>query len=214
PKDFAEEMASWLVLRWFVETGRDVSVLLPTEWSLLEPVIDRLASHNYLIINGTAWEADPDGIQALEHYRQTQLEAIGRYDIFCAVDLATGEFAFAKYHQLNEQAFKRYLMQERFKDLRLAMVEYLHRQESPESIARHLYEVAFAVLWDRVEWFGKGWQDLAAVQNTAGPLEQAVQNTTSWKLYGDDEAHAESIFDDILRQGEDLMVKFTQLETT
>ncbi len=66
-------------------------------------------------------------------FRQRYEEFLSVFDIFCAVDLAAGEFAFSSYYDFPDDAsWKQFLSQDRWEDLRVAVA--IHKGLDPLEI--------------------------------------------------------------------------------
>lgn len=102
-------------------------LMLSENESDLEPILEWLLTFGYVEIKDDArYEMAAKGREALQRFNERYREYLACYDVFCAVDLGTGEFAFAFAEEFNSrEQWEAFLEEDRWEDLRIAVAEYL-----------------------------------------------------------------------------------------
>lgn len=199
-----QKYARLVVLKYF--ENNKVSVFLTSGFEHIALQLDWLHGNGYLDLNAdNNYVINSTGEKYLATAADERLKLIQKYDIYSGVDLSEGVFAFAEYGKFNSiTEFQAYLMQERFSDLRLEIIEY-ENDGLPESvIAERIFDLVFAVNFDKIDWFANTDWQYELLVTSFEVLEAVVAGSPSWKDYGDDEEAAKGIFQDIRAQGESL----------
>lgn len=146
--------ASIFVLDKMLRKNRQLMVA-PTnpDERCLEDVMKALFNERLVDIQGAYYVATEEGKNRIRTFRQRYEEYLTVFDIYCAVDLTTGEFAFEKYYDFdNDAEWRVFLQQERWEDLRVAVA--IHKQLDPVEIVFMSY-----VLEGRFDQWGDGrWE--------------------------------------------------------
>ena len=101
------------------------SVLLSGNNALLESILIEMLSLKLVKIENNQYKVDVKGQEFIDNFFVKYKEFLKLYDIFCAVDLTAGEFAFKKFYDFDtDEQWKVYLNQERFEDVRIAVCEF------------------------------------------------------------------------------------------
>ncbi len=119
----------------------------------LGDVMKALFNERLVEIQGAFYVPTEEGKNRIRTFRQRYEEYLTVFDIYCAVDLTTGEFAFEKYYDFdNDAEWRLYLQQERWEDLRVAVA--IHKQLDPVETVFMSY-----VLEGRFDQWGDGrWE--------------------------------------------------------
>lgn len=119
----------------------------------LSDVMKALFNERLVEIQGAYYVATEEGKNRIRTFRQRYEEYLTVFDIYCAVDLNTGEFAFERYYDFESDAeWRVYLQQERWEDLRVAVA--IHKQLDPIETVFMSY-----VLEGRFDQWGDGrWE--------------------------------------------------------
>lgn len=107
---------------------RTFPLLLQDDEADLEPVLEWLLTYSYVeIVDNDRYEIADKGKEALKRFNQRYREYLACYDVFCAVDLGAGEFAFSYIDDFNnEEQWQAFLEEDRWEDLRIAIAEHLN----------------------------------------------------------------------------------------
>ena len=99
-----------------------IPIVLDENYQFLEPLLDQLHSKKYIQIEDGHYTLSEHGEEVLERFYNRYQEYLRIYDIFSAVDVNNGKFAFAKYFDFeSDEAWFDYLGNERWADLRIAV---------------------------------------------------------------------------------------------
>ena len=107
------------------EPGTDVNAFIARAEELFSPIQEWLVTRGYVEIdeNGQL-DVTSTGRDVKTSFVDRHRRYLVDYDVFSAVDLGEGEFAFARYHDFPDaHGWQAYLNQDRFEDLRVAVAE-------------------------------------------------------------------------------------------
>jgi len=105
--------------------SRDFSVILEGNDSFLESYFIDMLSLNYIEIQNNVYVVADNGQAFAENFTDKYNEFLKFYDIFCAVDLESGEFAFKRFFDLEtDEEWSTYLNQDNWSDVRIAVCEF------------------------------------------------------------------------------------------
>jgi hypothetical protein len=193
-----------LVLEHLSRRDLPLSTYLQGEELWLRDSVSRLLLYDFIEIQGTTYQVTGKGLDCLANLQKRATRLIAELDIYSAVDLQSGEFAFSRYHELSKQAWELYIDQERFTDLRLAVAEYKQMD---------LHEVVYLTLFiqKRFDTATSGWEYYLATGDMWREMLCIVEHFISWKQIGD---APEMIIQEIIKRGKDVMVKITEVENS
>jgi hypothetical protein len=190
-----KEYVSILLLESMVDGEKKFSSLLEGDDNLLAPAFTELYAKKFVDIKDTAYIPTPLGEKKIEEYLKKFDEFLVVYDIYCAVDLEKGEFAFAKFHELDDDQWDVYLNDERWEDLRVTVAEYKKIDPVEIVFMAYINEGMFDMEeegWQFDLMLGDVWDEIVEVCETA---------LTKEDLGGDD------VILDIIQQGSALMIE-------
>jgi hypothetical protein len=92
----------------------------------LEPLLVTLLSKNLIMINGNEYIPTQAGRENLLLFYKRYWESVRIFQVYTAVDLVNGTFAYSKYWDMSEQEFGDYLNDEliAWEDVRIAVAEF------------------------------------------------------------------------------------------
>src|ERR1700743_3864345 len=122
----SEQFVSILLMDYLINHNGNLPVLMDGNYHTLEPLVVKLVAAGYISAphdgHGTSYIATDKGRDALAKFMQRYSEYLKVFDVFCAVDLSAGTFAFAKFYDFDtDDAWDAYLRQENWEDLRIAV---------------------------------------------------------------------------------------------
>ncbi|WP_269526069.1 hypothetical protein [Coraliomargarita parva] len=122
------QYAGIYLLEYVINQKKHFPVFLQDDEEDLEPVLEWLLTRDCLkIVNNDYYEASAKGRETLERFNKRYREYLTCYDVFCAVDLEAGEFAFSNAGEFdNEEQWQAFLENERWEDLRIAIAQHLN----------------------------------------------------------------------------------------
>ena len=120
-----ELLTSILILDSIDKGASYISNLQRPEIQKLKPIFDRMIIGDLLYINDEhIYFITKRGYELLDNFYDRYNEFIKFYDIFCAVDLTRGEFAFEKIFDMSDDEFGFYITDPRWEDLRVAVCQF------------------------------------------------------------------------------------------
>lgn len=178
---------------------RDFSVLLTGNDSALEGIFVEMLSINFVKIENNFYKIDTKGQEFMDNFFAKYGEFLKFYDIFCAVDLNEGTFAFKRFYDFDtDEEWKTYLNQDNWDDVRLAVCEF--KKIDP-------IEVVFMSFLNEGRFNGDNWQfdlisdliwdEMMEVCETAIPLSDLIEN---------------DVMKDIIEQGSNIMMDILKEE--
>ena len=119
--------AGLFLLEYMINRPEVFNVWLERNDSDLEPILEWLMVQGWIEIKDqSAYVPNEKGREVIQRFMERYARFVYFFDVFSAVDLGKGEFAFARYFELLDDAeWKAYLNEERFEDVRVAIAEHL-----------------------------------------------------------------------------------------
>lgn len=104
---------------------RDFKVRLDGNDAVLDSIFKDMLALKFIKIQGNIYIVDERGLDFSENFTQKYNEFLKFYDIFCAVDLETGDFAFKHYYEFtNDEDWFAYLEKPNWSDVRIAVCNF------------------------------------------------------------------------------------------
>lgn len=187
---------------------KNFPLMLEREEADLEPVLEWLLTHGYVkIVDDARYEVSNKGREALKRFDKRYREFLLGYDVFCAVDLEAGDFAFAHVDGFdNREQWEAFLAEDRWEDVRIAVAE--HRGADPVEIVfmSFINEQRFGR--DTTGWqfdllLGTVWDSILDLCNQSLHVGDLGYNDAEGEIRGED------VVADVYRQGIALMEEIT-----
>ena len=177
------------------------SVLLSGNNALLESIFIEMLSLKLVKIENNQYKVDVKGQEFIDNFFVKYKEFLKLYDIFCAVDLTAGEFAFKKFYDFDtDEQWKVYLNQERFEDVRIAVCEF--KKIDPIEIVYLSFlnegRIDTTKNWQFDLISDLMWDEILAICNTAISLEDLL---------------VDDAIQDIVLQGSEIMMDLLKEES-
>lgn len=198
-----KQFASIYLLDKMVNKGMKFSVLLEGYDKDLEPILEHMMAHDYVDIQNNRYQASDKGREVLRRFMTRYSDYLRHFDVYCAVDLESGEFAFDKWFEFeSDEAWDRYLDEERWEDLRVAVSEYKELDPVEIVFMSFLNEGRFGDV-------GNGWQFDLLLGSVWDEIIEICQSA----LHEDDLAYTDEdgtpvsgsdVLEDIIEQGADM----------
>lgn len=191
---------SMLIIEAMVNMDQKFPVLLDGDDALLEPAFRELFAQDLVAIADGRYTVTPLAKSRLETFLKRYREFLTVYDVYCAVDLTAGEFAFARYYDMDEAQWAVHLADERWEDVRVAVAVYKNIDPVELVFMSFVNEGRFEIGregWQFDLMLGSAWEDILGICNSALTIEQ---------LGGED------VLLDIIAQGTALMLSLLQKE--
>lgn len=125
-KEDRRRYASLIILNEIINNQKCWSIILENEDKYLEELFTGMLSDEWVKIDNEKYVYVPTkkGEDILIDVYQRLKEYLSIYDIYSAVDVENGEFAFDKYWEMSQDEFSDYLNNERWMDLRIAVCQF------------------------------------------------------------------------------------------
>lgn len=198
-----ESFIGILLLNYLLNNNGNIPVLMADEFQVLEPVIIKMHSKGYLEMVGPQFKATSKGKEVLQNFGKRYSEYLKIYDVFCAVDLTEGKFAFAEFFDFDtDEAWKEYLNRDNWEDVRIAVAEFKKLNPIEIVFMSFINENRFDL--SRTGWqmdivAGFIWEEIEKICNSALCVDQINQ--------GDN-----TVMPDIIKQGAELSINLIKRE--
>jgi len=211
PEDQRKEYASGFLLDLMINRGHQYSVVLEGADTDLESLFVYMMSKEYLSLDKkNNYSPTTKGIEKLENLKKRYEEYLAHFDLFCAVDLEEGEFAFEKIFELDDDEWDHFINNERFADLRIAVAWFKKINPSDFVFLSFLKEGQFDVNnsnWQFDLLSGLIWEQIEEIIDTAIQIEELGYVTED-----NEEITGMQVIEDVLRQGAKLSEKLHREE--
>lgn len=194
------EYASGFLLDLMINNDRIYSVVLEGNNRDLEPLLVFMLSKEYIRLDEkNNYTPTQVGIEKLDNLKQRYEEYLAHFDLYCAVDLDSGEFAFEKIFEFDDDEWEAYINQERFVDLRIAVAWFKKINPADFVFLSFLKEGRFDT--ERSNWqfdllSGLIWEQVEEIIDSAIQIEDLSYSTEEGELIT-----GEMVIEDVIRQG-------------
>lgn len=205
------QFAGIYLLEYMINHPRRFAVLLQNEEEDLEPILEWLLVREYIEIkDDSSYLANDKGRTALTRFMARYADFLNIYDIYCAVDLGSGEFAFASYFDYPDRStWKKFLAEERWEDLRVAVAKFDDIDPIEIVFMSYLSENRFGrnqIGWQFDLLLGSVWDEILEICNNAVRLDQLGYEDAEGRVSG------ESVMQDIVTQATELLIQLKRHE--
>ncbi len=205
-EDQRKEYASGFLQDIMLNGNKRYSVVLEDADRDLEKLFVYMMSRDYLTLdNNNYYSPTQKGIEKYENLKQRYEEYLAHFDLFCAVDLERGEFAFEKIFELDDEQWETYINQERFVDLRIAVAWFKKINPADFVFLSFLKEGRFDT--EKANWqfdllSGLIWEQIEEIIQTAIQIEDL-----SYEADEEEYITGEVVIEDVIREGAKLSQK-------
>jgi hypothetical protein len=172
----------------------------------LKPILNWMEIKDLAKMDGIKCIPTQKGKDLLKQFMGRYTDFLQIFDVYCAIDLEEGKFAFESYFDMEPDAWETFIDNERWEDLRIAIA--LEKNIDPIEIVfmSFLNENRFGQD-ENGEWktdllIGTIWDEITNICNLAISKDRLVY----------DEVSGESVIKDIIEQGTKLMVELHKKE--
>lgn len=204
-----QQFAGIYLLEYMINAPKVFQLMLEDGEEDLESILEWLLVRDLIEIKDQERYAPTEkGRIALKRFMARYSDFLSFFDVFCAVDLGEGSFAFADYYDFNEpEAWRNFIAQDRWEDLRIAVATYKGIDPVEIVFMSFLNEGRFGrseTGWEFDLLLGSVWDEILDICNTAITTDQL-----GWED-DDGEVSGESVLQDIIDQGLNLIEQLHQ----
>lgn len=205
--------ASAYLLEKMVNTPTTFPVLLDRDNAHLEEILTFMMVRDYVDIQDQArYVPTPKGREVVRRFQNRYQDFLRNFDIYCAVDLGMGEFAFACYWDFEDEAeWRDHLDDDRWEDLRVAVAEFKNLDPVEMVFMSFLHEGRFGFTQDGWQFdllLGSVWDDIVKICNTALKVEDlAYEDDSGGFISGED------VITDVITQGAEMNMDLWKVES-
>ena len=178
-------------------TGDDIFLEEPIKHMLEKGMIEIQST----LLKKAQYIPTAKGREYLKNFMEKYYEYLKMFDIFCAVDLAKGEFAFAKmFSDMSDEEYNNHLNDPRFSDVRVAVAEFKGLDPTEIVFMSYLNEGKFEVSEPKWQYKLTGddiWNEINNVCNIALKLDYLKEN---------------DVIQDVIKKGAGLMIDLLKQE--
>ena len=194
------QFAAIYLLEYMINAPKLFALMLEREEEDLEPILEWLLVRDLIQIkDDERYTPTTKGRDALQRFMLRYSDFLTFFDVFCAVDLEEGSFAFANYFDFYiKSSWKIHLKQERWEDLRVAIATYKGIDPVEIVFMSFVNEERFGRTetgWAFDLLLGSVWDEILNICNSALRIEQLGWDSEDGPVSG------ESVIQDIVNQG-------------
>lgn len=200
------EYAAGFLLDHLVNDQIKYSVVLEGADQDLESLFVYMMSKDYLELDKeNCYNPTTQGLEKVENLKKRYIEYLAHFDLYCAVDLEEGAFAFEKIFEYEDHEWDTYLQEDRWADLRISIAWFKKVNPADFVFLSYLKEGMFDVK-------NEGWQFDLMSGLTWTKIEEIVDQAIQIEdlAYIDPEGNeiaGEAVIEDIVTQGAQLNSK-------
>ncbi len=189
------------LLDYMIQEEAKFSILLDEKNEDLESIFDELMARELIEIDQEQrYCVSREGKALHQHFLKRYRENMVINDIFCAIDLSSGEFAFSFYDNYpTKPEWDAFLDEARWNDLRIAVIEYLNCDPVELVFMSFINEKRFGRdadgNWQFDLLLGSIWDEILEICNQSIHWPELGYEDEEGKV------EAETVIEDIIAQG-------------
>lgn len=211
-EDQQKEYLSGYLLYILLKKGKTYSVVLEDDDKDLEPVFIHMMAREYVDLDkDNQYMVTEKGKLKYDNYQKRYQEYLSHFDIYCAVDLEVGEFAFEQFFKLDDRAWAKHVNDERFDDVRIAVANFKKMNPVDIVFLSFLNEGRFGnenTGWQFDLQAGLVWRELEEVVDNAITIENL-----GYAAEDGEQVDGSVVTQDIITQGAQLCAQLHEEES-
>jgi len=151
----------------------------------LEPLFRLLNKNDLVRVEGQNYVPTPKGREHLVSFYKKYWEFIRMYDLYLAVDLNEGTFAFTEFFNMGDEEWSAHLDQDKWEDVRIAVCEFKGINPIEVIFASFINDDRFDLNkegWEFDLVSGLIWDEIEHVANNNLTVDQLEENGTEVKV--------------------------------
>ena len=197
-----KEFASAYLLERMIKGKMTFPLWLEGNDKDLEQVLEFMLTRDYVEIQNDRYVAAAKGRKVLANFSRRYTDYLKNFDVFCAVDLEEGNFAFESWLEIeDDDIWDAYLSEDRWEDLRVAVAAYKGLNPVEIVFMSFLNEQRFGDAgegWQFDLLLGSIWDEILEICNTALTVDDLGYEGEDGPVSG------KSVIEDIMKQGAEL----------
>ena len=187
------------------EKNKLFQVDLSGDLAVLEPLFTWLLEKEYVNISPEyVYEITEKGRDVLEQFKGRYNQFLKEFDIYCAVDLEEGDFAFRYYHEFeDDREWQEFLHEDRWDDLRVAVAEYKGWDFIEMIFMSFLSEERFGRepdgTFSQEMLFGSVWDEIYDIASSAIRMKSLAYEDSGTLI------SAKEVMSDMVSQGKEIL---------
>ncbi len=212
-----KQFAGAYLLEKMINERLSIPIFLDDNDQDLEPVLEYLMAKGYTEIeDNKKYIHTEKGREVLSRFLQRYHDYLRHFDIYNAVDLGEGKFAFADYFEFDhlestgEGEWRRYLNEDRWEDLRVAVAGFKKLDPVEIVFMSFLNEKRFgetAEGWQFDLLLGSVWDEILEICSSA-----LTADDLGYEAEDGEKVSGETVMKDIISQGAELGLELRKKE--
>jgi len=202
-----KQFASIYLLNFMINTPKSIPVMLDGNDADLEPVLEYLMMKELIEIkNDDKYVPTENGREALVKFSKKYHDFLRNFDVYCAVDLQEGFFAFEDIIEYSDdpKGWNEYLIDDKWEDLRITVAEYKKLDPVEIVFMSFLNEGNFGRNeegWQFDLLLGNVWDEIIDICNSALKIDDLGFEDDEGAVSGED------VLQDIMAQAAELVIE-------
>lgn len=197
-------------LKMMQDTGEQPDIMLPQELQYLKKDIDAAEKADYLKLNSShRYEIDTKGLELLQTLEHRSVDHVKMFEVFCAVDLKEGHFAFSDALEkgVSSDLWNNYLNLPRFEDLRVAVA-----QIKGLDVLDFIFTMMFS--WGDFDFKNRDadWTFDLSMDKPFEEMLDKANKSFQWVQMHDDPEIAKSRMENVISKGVEVMINLAKQE--
>jgi hypothetical protein len=186
-----------ILLNEILENGRVFKTVLEGNDYMLQPVITDMLNKGYLAIDNGIYVATDAGATSFDNFMKRYYEYLKVYDIYCAVDTKTGDFAFEKFfdfiaenpdeEEKKKKEWNDFKNDKRFYDLRIAVASF-KKGKHPEMVEPSELVFMSFINENRFDTQADNWQVKILADTIWAEIDNIVNTAITIEDFGGEDA--------------------------
>ncbi len=196
------QYAGILILNYMIKEGVFFPVLIKGNDLHIEPILNHLRKQNLVEIRDDKFSVTEKGKKEVEQFISGYTGFLKDFEVYGAVDLKAGEFAWSSFYDFsNEAEFRDSLDDERWEDVRFAVLEYRNDKKFFKRNLLNPVELIFLSFLEegRFDFSKLGWQSDILSGQIWDEILDISNSMLQWHDLG-----SEGVIKDIIKQGTQL----------
>lgn len=168
--------ASVIILNHMINFNKGIKIPLKDDNEYLRPSLNIMYAKDLIKDINNEYVPTEKGKDFLEQFFKRYREFLKIFEVFCAVDLNTGNFGYEKFFDFEtDEKFRNYLKEDRWEDMRVAVAEFRKIDPIEMIFMSFIEEGRFecdAPKWQFELLSGLAWKEILEIANNNVHVDQ------------------------------------------